>query len=176
MNCPIDYECEVLRKGPLQDFGPNHHRGFSRRGMHGNLHESPREDSACSFCFNKNNHNNLVYKNKINFCAGYFPDYILYPCVDIDKVKPDLRLFLNYYPTLSEGKYSKQTYNEFSKNNKQYFANQYSHPSNSKCNKCIKTNKTTTKGGSYKFSNDFNKYVKNQRNGVINNISDKQQV
>ena len=98
MNCPIDYECEVLRKGPLQDFGPNHHRGFSRRGMHENLHESPREDSACSFCFN-NNHDNLVYKNKINFCSGYFPDYILYPYVDIDKVEPDLRLMLNYYPT-----------------------------------------------------------------------------
>merc|ERR1712121_629405 len=125
MNCPIDYECEVLRKGPLQDFGPNHHRGFSRRGMHENLHESPREDSACSFCFN-NNQNNLVYKNKINFCAGYFPDYILYPCVDIDNVEPDLRLFLDYYPTFSEGKYSRQISNKNSRYNKQYFAEQHS--------------------------------------------------
>ena len=119
MNYPIDLEYEVMRKGPLQEFGPNLHRRFSRRGIHENSHGNPREDSACSFCFNNNN-DNFVYKNKINFCAGYFPDYILYPCVDIDKVEPDLRLFLNYYPTFSEGKYSKQTFNEFSKYNKQY--------------------------------------------------------
>ena len=92
MKLPNDSEGDYMRKKPVQEFGPNQHRRFSRRGVHENLHRNPREDSVCSFCFH-NDANNYVYKNKINFCSGYFPDYILYPCVNIDKVEPDLRLF-----------------------------------------------------------------------------------
>merc|ERR1712121_616179 len=89
-----------------------------------NFYRGARDDLVYSFCF-KDDANNYVYENKINFCSGYFPDYILYPCVNIDNVDPDLRIFLDYYPTFSEGKYTKQISNKYSRYNKQYFAKQY---------------------------------------------------
>ena len=105
--CPTKSDCKfgASKKGPVQVFGPSQHRGFSRRGEHRSGHEYPREDPAysfCSFCFNINDinfHDNFVCKNKIKSYAGYFSDYNHYPCVNIDKVKPDLRMFLNDYPT-----------------------------------------------------------------------------
>ena len=96
----VDIGNENKRKGPLQEFGPNQHRRFPRRfhREQKNFYRNPGEDFVYSFCFN-DDANDYVYENKINFCSGYFPDYILYPCVNIDNVEPDLRIFLDYYPT-----------------------------------------------------------------------------
>merc|ERR1712215_640186 len=73
-----------------------------------------------------------MYENKINFSSGYFPEYILYPCVDIDNVNSDYitddinsDLNLDYYPIFYGGRYTKQLSNKYSKYNNQYFSKQY---------------------------------------------------
>merc|ERR1712121_535476 len=160
-----------------------------------NFYRGARDDLVYSFCF-KDDAINYVYENKINFCSGYFPDYILYPCVNIDNVEPDLRLFLDYYPTFSEGKYSKQISNKYSRYNKQYFAEQYSickicekfqkiQEASPSCRIVANSSRIGTNGDStnksqseysYEFeykpiNNNNNKNNSNSKNNYMNNTS-----
>ena len=63
-----------------------------------------------------------MWENTFNFSSGYFPDFILYPCV----VKPENNDFdLDYYPEFSDGKYTKQLSNVYSKYDNHYFDRMY---------------------------------------------------
>merc|ERR1712121_534528 len=163
-----------------------------------NFYRGARGDLVYSFCF-KDDAINYVYENKINFCSGYFPDYILYPCVNIDNVDPDLRIFLDYYPTFSEGKYTKQISNKYSRYNKQYFGKQYSiykickkfwkpQEASPSCRIVANSSRIGTNGDStnksqseysynfeYKPINDISNSSKNKNRREINNISGTQQ-
>ena len=64
-----------------------------------------------------------MWENKSNFSSGYFPDFILYPCVE----RPENVDFnLEYYPEFSDGKYTKQLSNIYSKYDNHYFGRMYS--------------------------------------------------
>ena len=78
----VDIINDKKRKGPLQEFGPSQHRRSPRRyhSEHKNLYRNPGEDFAYSFSYYDDDY---VYKNKINFCSGYFSNYISYPSVNI---------------------------------------------------------------------------------------------
>ena len=87
----VDVDFDFDEEGPLQEFGPTQNSRIPRRGLYRDqkdFFKSARDDLACSICF-KDDVNTYVYENKINFSSGYFPEYILYPCVDIDDVNPD---------------------------------------------------------------------------------------
>ena len=95
---------------------------------------SDSDSFCCENCLN-NNYDSFMYTNKINFCSGYFPEFILLPHVDrqldskdtfIDcknsKYKnDDNNLYLNYFPKFCDGKYTKQLSNANSKYNNYYF-------------------------------------------------------
>ena len=130
IDCTVEYD-----EGPLQDFGQIHNKRSPRRvhfNDEKNQRKYARDGIECSICM-IDDYNAYVYENKINFSSGYFPEYILYPCVDIDNVNSDcitddinLDLNLDYYPIFFGGKYTKQLSNKYSKYNNQYFSKQYS--------------------------------------------------
>ena len=153
----------------MQDFGQEHNRELSRRGSHRRRDGHPRDDPVyyfCPLCISTNNDNNN-FLCKIKFCENYVPDFTYYPYDNNNKIKTDLNLYSNHYPTSSDSKYPSQSYTKHKK-----FKSSYS--------KCIGSIKTTTKGGSYKFGNDLRNFVKNQRSGVmiktLNNSSNRKQV
>ena len=123
---------EKYDEGPLQEFGQIQNKRSPRRvyfNEEKNYRKKARDGIDCSTCMSED-YNAYVYDNKI-LSSGYFPEYILYPCVDIDGVNSDcitdnIDLNLDYYPIFFEGKYTKQLSNKYSRYNNQYFGKQYS--------------------------------------------------
>ena len=88
----------------------------------------------CSIC-GKDDFNAYMYNNKYNFCAGYFPEFILSPYVDrqlgiestfindvnLKCMTDNVDLNLDYYPEFFDGKYTKQLSNINSKYDNHYF-------------------------------------------------------
>merc|ERR1712121_227634 len=93
------------------------------------------KDYFLYFICTKDKFNAYIYENKSNCCAGYFPDFILYPFVDrqvgIEStltenensygITENIDLNLDYYPEFSDGKYTKQLSNIYSKYDNYYF-------------------------------------------------------
>ena len=133
LSVDVDVECIYdYDEGPLQDFGQIQNKRSPRRvyfNEEKNYRKKARDGIDCSTCMSED-YNAYVYDNKI-LSSGYFPEYILYPCVDIDGVNSDcitdnIDLNLDYYPIFYEGKYTKQLSNKYSRYNNQYFDKQYS--------------------------------------------------
>ena len=142
-----------------------------------------RDGIECSTCV-IDDYNAYMYDNKINFSSGYFPEYILYPCVDIDNVNlnyitDDINsdLNLDYYPIFYGGRYTKQLSNKFSKYNNQYFSKQYSlykicrkfwkpQETPPSCRIVADSSRIGTKG-----DGTNNKYLKNNSNNSVIKIS-----
>ena len=154
---PDFYRYDSKKKRPLQDFGQKRNRELSRRGSHRRRDGHPGEDPVyyyfCPLCTSINNDNNN-FLCKIKYCENYLSDYIYYPYDNNNKIKTDLNLYSNHYPTSSDSKYPSQSYTKHRK-------------SKSSHSKCTENNKTTTRGGSYKFGNDLRNFVKNQRSGAM---------
>ena len=127
-----------------------------------------------------------IHDNKINFSSWYFPEYIPYPCVDINTLNLncltyDTTLNLNSndneYPIFYRGNFTKQFFNKFGRYNDQYFSKQYSiyrickkiwksQETPPSCRIVADSSRIGTKG-----DGTNNKYLKNNSNNSVIKIS-----
>ena len=133
-----DYNEETpLLQCDRHDFSPAQNRKIPRRVYFSDQKDymkNAKDYFLCPICI-KDNFNAYMYENKSNCCAGYFPDFILYPFVDrqvgIEStltenentygINENIDLNLDYYPEFSDGKYTKQLSNIYSKYDNYYF-------------------------------------------------------
>ena len=180
-------------EGPRQGFNRIHSKRSPRRVFFRDERSQmkhTRDGLECSTCVT-DDYNAYMFDNKINFSSWYFPEYIPYPCVDIDNVDlncitDDINsdLNLDYYPIFYGGNYTKQLSNKFSRYNNQYFNKQYSlykickkfwksQETPPSCRIVADSSRIGTKGDDINNKPLNNKPLKMNNNNCISNIKDK---
>ena len=106
------------RKKPIEAYSGVFSDDYMCHDRGNTLHDTYDSFIDCDNLIKCNN--DFMYKNKYNFCSGYFPDFIFLDENSFNDMY-NINNFPRYYPYILNGKYLKQLSNFKRKYNNSYF-------------------------------------------------------